>query len=168
MLALKMCCWQQFYIFKFIINRKPPSLLFSFTRPPSVKNSSPSRFALRWYVFTRVVWWLRTGTRVVFLLYYFWWHPIFPTANYSDGPLFQRPIIPTNYYPIKYPSVHKITLKTVSLVERWNPQFDKLGHFLSDRSTPPLCMTCLMRLFFTSIRRAIGRWLCRKKSNYWK
>ena len=69
MLALKTCCWQQFYIFKFIINRKPPSLLFSVTRPHSVKNSSPSRFALRWYVFTRVVWWLRTGTRVVFLLY---------------------------------------------------------------------------------------------------
>ena len=59
----------KFYIFKFIINRKQPSLLFSFTRSPSVKNSSPSRFALRWYVFTRVVWWLRTGTRVVFLLY---------------------------------------------------------------------------------------------------
>ena len=68
MLALKTCCWQQLYIFKFIINRKPPSLLFSFTRPPSVKNSSPSRFALRWYVFTRVVCWLRTGTRVVFLI----------------------------------------------------------------------------------------------------
>ena len=64
----KTCCWQQFYNFKFIINRKPPSLLFSFTRPTSVKNSSPSRIALRWYVFTRVVWWLRTGTRVVFLL----------------------------------------------------------------------------------------------------
>ena len=69
MLALKTCCWQQFYIFKFIINRKPPSLLFSFTRPPSVKKSPPSRFALRWYVFTRVVWCLRTGTRVVFLFY---------------------------------------------------------------------------------------------------
>ena len=69
MLALKTCCWQQFYIFKFIINRKPPSLLFSLTRPPSVKNSSPSRFALRWYVFTRMVWWLRTGTGVVFLFY---------------------------------------------------------------------------------------------------
>ena len=41
MLALK-----QFYIFKFIINRKPPSLLSSFTRPHSVKNSSPSRFGL--------------------------------------------------------------------------------------------------------------------------
>ena len=50
MLALKTCCWQQFYIFKFIINRKPPSLLFSVIRPPSLKNSSPSHFALSWVI----------------------------------------------------------------------------------------------------------------------
>ena len=30
-----------------------------------------------------------------------------------------------------------IALCLVSLVERWNPQSDKLAHFLSDRNTAP-------------------------------
>ena len=102
------------------------------------------------------------------------WHPIFPTAHYSDGPLFRRPIVPTAHYSDQllsykvyniFTSVHKITLKTVSLVERWNPQSDKLAHFLSDRNTAPsLAWYVYCRSFFTSIRRAIGRWLCRKST----
>ena len=60
----------------------------------------------------------------------FFRQPIIPTAHWSDGPLFRRPIVPTAHYSDQllaykvyniFTSVHKITLKTVSLVERWNP-----------------------------------------------
>ena len=68
------------------------------------------------------------------------------TSHFSDSPLFRRPIVPTAHYSDQllsykvyniFTSVHEITLKTVSLVERWNPQSDKLAHFLSDRNTAP-------------------------------
>ena len=76
----------------------------------------------------------------------FFRQPIIPTAHWSDGLLFRRPIVPTAHYSDQllaykvyniFTSVHKITLKTVSLVERWNPQSDKLAHFLSDTNTAP-------------------------------
>ena len=52
--------------------------------------------------------------------------------------------------------VHKITLKTVFLEERRNIQSGSLAN----------CVTCLLPIIFTSIRRAIGRWICTKKQDY--
>ena len=88
----------------------------------------------------------------------FFRRPIVPTTHCSDDQLFRQPINPTNYYQVinKFMPVHKITLKAVSLVERWNPQSDSLAGFLSDSNPPPPLRDISTADY--SLLRFAGRW----------
>ena len=56
--------------------RKPPEFLFSVIRPPEKRLITWAQSAKVMSSLTRVVWWLRTATRVVFYLLWIWKYKI--------------------------------------------------------------------------------------------